>query len=104
MQRAKSYECPTRAMPKANQAHRNDHSLPSASITMSAPEVNIQGVVKVVAKPLGETHMPATPVLCDVSRLEGRVEVQRNINPEHARRPNGHVRVAREDRKSTTSE
>src|ERR1022692_1130684 len=96
MQRAESYECPTRAVPKSNQGHRDDHSLPSASITISALEVDIEGIVKIIAKPLRETHMPATPVLCDVSGLERRVEVQRNIDPEQARRPNGHVRVARE--------
>ena len=51
---------------------------------------------EVVAEPRRQGHVPAPPEVGDVLRLEGRVEVLREAEPEQPGEADRHVRVARE--------
>src|SRR6187402_3060376 len=93
VQQAPDDEGPCRAVPKATQEHGEDQVQVAAQASVA---VSAQRYIEVVPKKTRQRHVPTTPEVADVARLVGRIEVQRQLNAEHARQADRHVRVAGE--------
>src|SRR3954464_944407 len=86
-------ERPVGAMPKAADQHSEEKIAVGMPFTVTIPA---ERDVDVVSQTPRQRDVPAAPEVGRVERLVGRIEVDRDSQPEHVAESNGHVTVASE--------
>src|SRR5436189_4775303 len=80
-------------MPETSQQHRQEEIRVGAEFALP---VTTQTDVEVVAQPGGEADVPAAPEIARVERGVGQVEIDHNVEAQHARQSARQVRVTGE--------
>lgn len=103
---AEEHEGPSRAMPDADrhEGHERRHAdagrerRPALQAPLGGPTVqgDRQGLEDIGDDEALQGHVPATPVIGDVGGPKRRMEVERQLDPQHPGQADGHVGVAGE--------
>jgi hypothetical protein len=82
MKAAPHRELPRRAVPEAAEEHDEEEVEVGSSVALA---VAAQSEIQVVAQKTRQGHMPAPPEVNDIGGFIRRVEVERELDSEHAR-------------------